>query len=75
MRAILSVSNKSGLVDFARQLQELKVEIFSTGGTKKSLSEAGLKLHGISDITGFPKYSMGALRRCIPWYMAASGAP
>ena len=34
MRAILSVSNKSGLVDFARQLQELKVEIFSTGGTR-----------------------------------------
>ncbi len=43
MRAILSVSNKDGLVDFARRLQELKVEIYSTGGTKKSLTEAGLK--------------------------------
>ena len=55
MRAILSVSDKVGLVDFARQLQDLKVEIFSTGGTKKSLVEAGLAVLGISDITGFPE--------------------
>jgi len=71
MRAILSVSNKSGLVDFARQLQELKIEIFSTGGTKKSLSEAGLKIHGISDITGFPEILDGRVKTLHPMVMAA----
>ncbi|MBM4388559.1 MAG: bifunctional phosphoribosylaminoimidazolecarboxamide formyltransferase/IMP cyclohydrolase, partial [Deltaproteobacteria bacterium] len=54
MRAILSVSDKSGLVDFARGLAELGIEIFSTGGTKKALAQAGVPVHGISDITGFP---------------------
>jgi phosphoribosylaminoimidazolecarboxamide formyltransferase / IMP cyclohydrolase len=66
MRAILSVSNKAGLVDFARQLQELKVEIFSTGGTKKSLTEAGLKIHGVSDITGFPEILGGRVKTLHP---------
>lgn len=66
MRAILSVSNKAGLVDFAKQLQELKVEIFSTGGTKKSLSGAGLKIHGISDITGFPEILDGRVKTLHP---------
>ena len=66
MRAILSVSNKAGLVDFARQLQELKVEIFSTGGTKKSLTEAGLKVHGVSDITGFPEILDGRVKTLHP---------
>lgn len=66
MRAILSVSNKSGLVDFAKQLQELKVEIFSTGGTKKSLSEAGLKIRSISDITGFPEILDGRVKTLHP---------
>ncbi|MDD5495070.1 MAG: bifunctional phosphoribosylaminoimidazolecarboxamide formyltransferase/IMP cyclohydrolase [Dehalococcoidia bacterium] len=66
MRAILSVSNKSGIVDFARQLQDLKVDIFSTGGTKKSLSEAGLKIHGISDITGFPEILDGRVKTLHP---------
>ena len=66
MRAILSVSNKSGIVDFARQLQGLKVNIFSTGGTKKSLVEAGLKIHGISDITGFPEILDGRVKTLHP---------
>jgi len=66
MRAILSVSNKSGLVDFARQLQEMKVEIFSTGGTRKSLSEAGLKIKSISDITGFPEILDGRVKTLHP---------
>jgi phosphoribosylaminoimidazolecarboxamide formyltransferase/IMP cyclohydrolase len=66
MRAILSVSNKAGLVDFAKQLQALKVEIFSTGGTKKSLSEAGLKIHGVSDITGFPEILDGRVKTLHP---------
>ena len=42
MRAIISVSDKSGLADFARGLSGLGVEIFSTGGTKKALTEAGV---------------------------------
>jgi phosphoribosylaminoimidazolecarboxamide formyltransferase/IMP cyclohydrolase len=66
MRAILSVSNKAGLVDFARQLQELKVEIFSTGGTKKSLTESGLKVKGISEITGFPEILDGRVKTLHP---------
>ena len=66
MRAILSVSDKTGLVDFARQLHELKVEIFSTGGTKKSLVEAGLVVHGISDITGFPEILDGRVKTLHP---------
>lgn len=66
MRAILSVSNKTGLVDFARQLQGLKVDIFSTGGTKKSLTEAGLKVHGVSDITGFPEILDGRVKTLHP---------
>jgi phosphoribosylaminoimidazolecarboxamide formyltransferase/IMP cyclohydrolase len=66
MRAILSVSNKAGLVDFAGQLQGLKVDIFSTGGTKKSLTEAGLKVHGVSDITGFPEILDGRVKTLHP---------
>jgi len=48
MRTIISVSNKSGVADFARGLQELGIEIFSTGGTKKSLESAGIKAHSVS---------------------------
>ncbi|MFA5079424.1 MAG: bifunctional phosphoribosylaminoimidazolecarboxamide formyltransferase/IMP cyclohydrolase, partial [Dehalococcoidia bacterium] len=66
MRAILSVSNKSGLVDFARKLEGLKVEIFSTGGTKKSLTDAGLKVRGISDLTGFPEILDGRVKTLHP---------
>ena len=66
MRAILSVSDKAGLVDFARQLRDLKVEIFSTGGTKKSLVEAGMAVHGISDITGFPEILDGRVKTLHP---------
>lgn len=66
MRAILSVSNKAGLVDFAGHLQDLKVEIFSTGGTKKSLAGAGLKIHSISDITGFPEILDGRVKTLHP---------
>jgi phosphoribosylaminoimidazolecarboxamide formyltransferase/IMP cyclohydrolase len=66
MRAILSVSNKAGLVGFARQLEGLKFEIFSTGGTKKSMAEAGLKVRGISDITGFPEILDGRVKTLHP---------
>src|SRR5436853_4704374 len=54
-RALLSVSDKTGLVDFAKYLAGLGVELISTGGTRKALAEAGLKVLDISEITGFPE--------------------
>ena len=66
MRAILSVSNKSGLVDFARGLSELNCEIFSTGGTKKALSEAGVPVKRVSELTGFPEILDGRVKTLHP---------
>ena len=66
MRAIVSVSNKTGLADFARSLQELGIEIFSTGGTKKSLEAAGIKVHSVSELTGFPEILDGRVKTLHP---------
>jgi len=66
MRAILSVSNKTRIVDFTRGLQELGIEIFSTGGTKKSLEAAGIKVHGVSELTGFPEILNGRVKTLHP---------
>jgi IMP cyclohydrolase (EC 3.5.4.10)/phosphoribosylaminoimidazolecarboxamide formyltransferase (EC 2.1.2.3) len=66
MRAIISVSNKSGVADFARRLQELGIEVFSTGGTKKSLEESGLKVHSISELTRFPEILDGRVKTLHP---------
>ena len=66
MRAIISVSDKSGVVDFARGLKELGVEIFSTGGTKKSLEAAGVEIHSISELTGFPEILDGRVKTLHP---------
>lgn len=66
MRAIVSVSNKSGVVDFARGLQEQGIEIFSTGGTRKSLEAAGIAVHGISELTGFPEILNGRVKTLHP---------
>jgi phosphoribosylaminoimidazolecarboxamide formyltransferase/IMP cyclohydrolase len=66
MRAIISVSDKSGVVDFARGLEELGIEIFSTGGTKKSLEAAGVKIHSISELTGFPEILDGRVKTLHP---------
>jgi phosphoribosylaminoimidazolecarboxamide formyltransferase/IMP cyclohydrolase len=52
-RALVSVSNKAGLVDFCRELVKLKVEIVSTGGTAKSLQEANIPVTLVSEVTGF----------------------
>ena len=54
-RALISVSDKTGVVDLAKGLSELGVEIISTGGTSKVLKEAGVEVLNISDITGFPE--------------------
>src|SRR5690349_24410378 len=55
MRALLSVSNKTGVVEFATALARAGWEIVSTGGTAKVLAKAGLDVIGISDVTGFPE--------------------
>jgi len=66
VRALISVSDKSGVVDFAQGLKELGVEIFSTGGTKKSLETAGVKIHSVSELTGFPEILDGRVKTLHP---------
>jgi phosphoribosylaminoimidazolecarboxamide formyltransferase / IMP cyclohydrolase len=66
MRAILSVSDKTGLESFASELAKLGWEVFSTGGTKKSLAAAGVPVHSISDITGFPEILDGRVKTLHP---------
>ncbi len=65
-RAILSVTDKSGLVDFARQLAALGVELVSTGGTAKLLRESGITVKDISDLTGFPEMLDGRVKTLHP---------
>ncbi|HEU4416715.1 MAG TPA: bifunctional phosphoribosylaminoimidazolecarboxamide formyltransferase/IMP cyclohydrolase [Candidatus Angelobacter sp.] len=65
-RAILSVTDKTGLVDFARQLAALKVELVSTGGTAKLLREAGIGVKDISELTGFPEMMDGRVKTLHP---------
>lgn len=66
MRALISVSDKTGVVEFARELEKLGVEIISTGGTMKAISDAGIKVTGISDITGFPECLDGRVKTLHP---------
>jgi len=65
-RALLSVSDKSGLVDFARGLTELGFELVSTGGTAKTLRAAGLACLDISDVTNFPEMLDGRVKTLHP---------
>jgi phosphoribosylaminoimidazolecarboxamide formyltransferase/IMP cyclohydrolase len=65
-RALLSVSEKAGIVDFARGLEELGVEIVSTGGTARALAEAGIAARGIEDFTGFPEIMDGRVKTLHP---------
>ncbi len=65
-RAILSVTDKSGLDDFARFLQEQGVELVSTGGTRKKLVQSGLKVRSVSDVTGFPEILGGRVKTLHP---------
>jgi len=65
-RALLSVSDKAGIVDFARGLRELGVEIVSTGGTARELMEAGLEVRTIEDFTGFPEMMDGRVKTLHP---------
>jgi phosphoribosylaminoimidazolecarboxamide formyltransferase/IMP cyclohydrolase len=65
-RALLSVSDKRGLVEFARGLGELGIEIVSTGGTARELEEAGVAVRSISDFTGFPEIMDGRVKTLHP---------
>ncbi len=66
MRALISVSDKTGIVEFAKNLHDLGVEIISTGGTAKKLEEVGVPVIGISDITGFPECLDGRVKTLHP---------
>ncbi|KAB3532113.1 bifunctional phosphoribosylaminoimidazolecarboxamide formyltransferase/IMP cyclohydrolase [Alkaliphilus serpentinus] len=65
-RALISVSDKSGIVDFAKSLAELGVEIISTGGTAKLLRDSGVKAVDVSDITSFPECLDGRVKTLHP---------
>ena len=65
-RAILSVSDKTGLVEFARQLADFGIELVSTGGTAQALAEAGLKVRDVADLTGFPEMMDGRVKTLHP---------
>ena len=64
--ALLSVSDKTDLIPFARRLAELGVRLISTGGTKRALAEAGLEVVGISEVTGFPEMMDGRVKPLHP---------
>lgn len=65
-RALLSVSDKTGLVDFAKDLHRLGVELISTGGTSKALAQAGLPVKDVSEVTGFPEIMDGRVKTLHP---------
>jgi phosphoribosylaminoimidazolecarboxamide formyltransferase/IMP cyclohydrolase len=65
-RALISVSDKSGIVDFALALKEFDVEIISTGGTAKALRDAGIEVRDVSDVTGFPEMMDGRVKTLHP---------
>ena len=65
-RALLSVSDKAGLVDFARALAERGIELISTGGTRKALADAGLPVLDVADLTGFPEMMDGRVKTLHP---------
>jgi phosphoribosylaminoimidazolecarboxamide formyltransferase/IMP cyclohydrolase len=66
VRAIVSVSDKTGVSDFVRELSQLGFEVFSTGGTKKELVEGGVPVKGVSEITGFPEILNGRVKTLHP---------
>lgn len=66
MRAIISVSDKAGVAEFANGLARLGFEIFSTGGTRKAIAEAGVPVKSISEITGFPEILDGRVKTLHP---------
>src|SRR5882724_1439146 len=65
-RALISVSDKTGLADFARALAGHGVELISTGGTAKALADAGLTVRDVADLTGFPEMMDGRVKTLHP---------
>src|ERR671917_1806247 len=65
-RALLSVSDKRGITDFARGLSDLGIELVSTGGTARELAAAGLEVRAIEDFTGFPEIMGGRVKTLHP---------
>src|SRR5205814_7733579 len=65
-RALLSVSDKTGIIEFARELRRFNVELISTGGTAKALREAGLEVRDVADVTGFPEMMDGRIKSLHP---------
>ncbi|PAE42976.1 bifunctional phosphoribosylaminoimidazolecarboxamide formyltransferase/IMP cyclohydrolase [Bacillus sp. 7884-1] len=66
-RALISVSDKNGISDFAKELVSLGFEIISTGGTKKALQEQGIPVLGVSEVTGFPEILEGRVKTLNPF--------
>jgi len=65
-RALISLTDKSGIEDFARQLQDMGVEILSTGGTAKKMRDNGIKVKDVSEFTGFPEMLDGRVKTLHP---------
>src|SRR3989338_7335779 len=65
-RALISVSDKKGIAEFAKGLKRLGIEIISTGGTAKLLRNKGIKVRAISDVTGFPEILSGRVKTLHP---------
>ena len=65
-RALISVSDKTGIVELARELTAQGIEILSTGGTMRALSEAGVPVTSVSDVTGFPECLDGRVKTLHP---------
>lgn len=65
-KALLSVSDKNGIVEFAASLIDLGFEVISTGGTARVLREAGLSIRGVSEVTGFPEIFDGRVKTLHP---------
>ena len=66
MRALVSVSDKTGVVEFARALRDLGWEVIATGGTMKLLRDNGVEVSNISDVTGFPEICDGRVKTLHP---------
>ena len=66
MRALISVSDKTGVIEFAKELEALGCTIISTGGTHAKIAESGVKVVGISDVTGFPECLDGRVKTLHP---------
>lgn len=69
-RALISVSDKTGIIEFARELVDLGYEIVSTGGTYKAIGDAGIKVTYVTDVTGFPEILDGRVKTLHPYIHA-----